>query len=316
MPPGLRRPRRRSPRAQPRGYAVHLPAIRRSRVDLLERRFQRCDGRLHRVLRRRAWSRSSRACRLAVRRGCRRRIQSYPGLPQPRRPAGRGGLDHYSELATTTFPHLRGGIAGHSFYLASQGGHNAGCTATPTLPATHVLNCTVDVTPVGQTRATQIFYEGFTSLTETANFCDARNATVAVAGADAEAISAAWEAVGLTADCAPSPPPPPPACLDVPTATLPFESAHPYADDLRVRLDLRQRDPRLRLPLQSSRCRVRLRLRPGAGCGRQRLGQLHGELSGRDAPLNRIPTSVGSVVLLSDSFVSAEGFVVDSVTPC
>ena len=56
----------------------------------------------------------------------------------------------------------------------------------------------------------QIFYAGFTSLQEYANFCDARGATVAAAGPDAEAIGAAWDAVGVYDGCDPGLPPPPP----------------------------------------------------------------------------------------------------------
>lgn len=37
---------------------------------------------------------------------------------------------------------------------------------------------------------------------------------------------------------------------------------------------------------------------------------------GSDAPPTCIPTSVGSVVLVSDASVTAAGVVVDSVTPC
>ena len=236
-----------------------------------------------------------------------------PGFRSLADPRVEGGLDHYSELPTTTGPQLRGGIVGHAFYLASQGGSNAGCTATATRPATHSLDCDVDVTSVSQTRATQIFYEGFTSLVETANFCDARNATVAVAGADADAVSEAWQAVGVAADCSPTPPPAPPC--QHPDATVPFESSHPYADDTECIWTYDNGTPGFAfhfslLDVESGYDFVYVLDGNGAV-----LSGYTGNF-GSDAPLTCIPTSVGSVVLVTDASVTAAGFVVDSVTPC
>ena len=59
----------------------------------------------------------------------------------------------------------------------------------------------MQVPALGLDKAEHIFYDGFTSLPAYANFCDARNATVAVAGADAAAIGQAWDAVGVNDGC-------------------------------------------------------------------------------------------------------------------
>lgn len=236
-----------------------------------------------------------------------------PGFRSLADPTVEGGLDHYSALPTTTAPHLRGGIAGHAFYLASQGGSNAGCTATATRPATHSLDCDVDVPSVGQTRATQIFYEGFTSLVETANFCDARNATVAVAEADSDAISQAWQAVGVAPDCAPTPPPAPPC--QHPDVTVPFESSHPYADDTECIWTYDNGTPGFAFHFSLLDVEYDydfVYVLDGDG---NVLSGYTGNF-GSDAPPTCIPTSVGSVVLVTDAFVTAAGFVVDSVTPC
>src|SRR4029453_6279370 len=109
--------------------------------------------------------------------------------------------DHYSLLlvgaADNGFVHSNSGISNHAYYLAVNGGQNAGCIAQNGHPATHTADCDVVVPAVGLDTAAQVFYDGFTSLPEFANFCDARNSTVAVAGADAAAISDAWAAVGV-----------------------------------------------------------------------------------------------------------------------
>ena len=84
---------------------------------------------------------------------------------------------------------------------------------------------------VGLDRAAQIFYDGFTSLPEFANFCDARNATVAVAGArrtthqgrvggGRRARRAARRACRRLR----------PASVTT-RATIPFESPHPYGNN-------------------------------------------------------------------------------------
>jgi bacillolysin len=142
--------------------------------------------------------------------------------------------DHYSEFVVTTADnggvHTNSGIPNHAYYLAVNGGRNAGCDATGSNGHTHTADCDINVQGVGLAVAQQTFYLGFTSLQETANMCDARNATVAASpGANRRSISDAWAAVGVKAGCAPAPPPPP--CGDA-TATIPFESEHPYRNSM------------------------------------------------------------------------------------
>ena len=100
--------------------------------------------------------------------------------------------------------HTNSGISNHAYFLAVNGGQNASCTAN----ATHGVlltgkSCAVQVPAVGLDTGEQIFYDGFTSLPSTANFCAARNATVAVAATtgDDAAIGAAWDAVGVNSGC-------------------------------------------------------------------------------------------------------------------
>jgi Zn-dependent metalloprotease len=104
--------------------------------------------------------------------------------------------------------HTNSGIPNHAYYLTVNGGSNASCTAND---SHQVLltgpDCDVDVPALGLDRAEQIYFDGFTSLPEFANFCDARNATVSVAGDDADAVGQAWDAVGVHDDCTPGSPP-------------------------------------------------------------------------------------------------------------
>lgn len=57
----------------------------------------------------------------------------------------------------------------------------------------------VEVEGVGIQRAADIFFDGFSLLTENADFCDAREATIAVASTDEGAVTAAWDHVGVDA---------------------------------------------------------------------------------------------------------------------
>ena len=98
--------------------------------------------------------------------------------------------------------HTNSGISNHAYVLAVNGGQNASCTAN----ASHGVlltgpSCDVQVPALGLDKVEHIFYDGFTSLQSNATFCDARKATVAVAGADAAAIGQAWDAVGVNDGC-------------------------------------------------------------------------------------------------------------------
>ncbi|RYU13025.1 M4 family metallopeptidase [Nocardioides iriomotensis] len=232
-----------------------------------------------------------------------------------------GDPAHYSLRYTGTADnggvHTNSGIANHAYYLAVNGGQNAGCTApyqTYTGP-----DCAITVPAVGLARATQIFYTGFTSLTEYANFCDARNATVVATanGKERSAIGAAWDAVGVKNGCAPGTPPPPP-CTDVTTSSVPFGSPHPYGNNgdcdytftnpagggyklhFSV-LDLEKDYDYLYLKDANG---TLLATYTGAAKGTR----------GVDTPCISTPTAV--LNLVTDAGVTAQGFTVDAVKPC
>jgi bacillolysin len=139
--------------------------------------------------------------------------------------------DHYSELINDPSDgggvHSNSGVPNHAYFLLVNGGINAGCDAVGSDGHIHTADCGTVVTGIGLSAAQQIFYAGFTSLHSTANMCDARNATVALAGASAANVSAAWQAVGIDSTCTGNPP----VSCDVPIATIPFESEHPYNPD-------------------------------------------------------------------------------------
>ncbi|WP_422879904.1 M4 family metallopeptidase [Nocardioides zhouii] len=73
--------------------------------------------------------------------------------------------------------HTNSGIPNHAYCLAVVGGRNAGCDVGGSGGHTDVADCATTVNAIGLARAEQIFYQAVTSLTEYANFCDARNAT-------------------------------------------------------------------------------------------------------------------------------------------
>jgi len=119
-----------------------------------------------------------------------------PGFRNMGDPQEDADPDHYSEFIVTDADnggvHSNSGIPNHAYYLAVNGGKNAGCDAVGSNGHRHTADCDITVPALGVDRAAQIFYAGFTSLPEFANMCDARNATVAVAGADTASTSAAW----------------------------------------------------------------------------------------------------------------------------
>jgi bacillolysin len=114
--------------------------------------------------------------------------------------------DHYSERqiggSDNGGVHSNSGIPNHAFYLLVNGGKNAGCDNVGSNGHTHTANCDVSVKAAGLAAAEQIFFLGFTSLSENASMCNARSATVASAHAVApqwtHSTEDAWEAVGVT----------------------------------------------------------------------------------------------------------------------
>ena len=172
----------------------------------------------------------------------------------------------------------------------------------------------MSVKAIGLAKAEQIFYKAFTSLTEFANFCDARNATIAVAGGSKGSIKAAWDAVGVHDGCTPATPPPPPCASDA-DAQIPFESPHPYGNngDCTWTFDNGSAGFTFHFDL----------LETEAGYDYVYVYDADGnELARYDGthPLGQttpcIPTSVGSVRLVTDPAVADQGFHVDAVNPC
>ncbi len=254
-----------------------------------------------------------------------------PGFRNMGDPQDDGDPDHYSEKYTGTSDnggvHTNSGIPNHAYYLAVNGGKNAGCIPNNTSGHAHTADCGVSVPALGLAAAEQVFYKGFTSLTEYANFCDARNATVTSAGAKtkggpnkqarqatAAAVGLAWDAVGVHAGCAPGTPPPPP-CTSNPNAQIPFESPHPYGNNGDCTWTFDNGSAGFAFHFDQ--------LETEAGYDYVYVYDANGnELAKYDGthPLGQtspcIPTSVGSVRLVSDAGVTDQGFHVDAVSAC
>jgi len=124
-----------------------------------------------------------------------------PGFRNMADPAEDGDPDHYSERYTGKADnggvHTNSGIPNHAYYLAVNGGRNAGEKRGHDHTGPRV-------TGIGLADAEQVFYTGFTSLPSRATMSDARQATVAAAVAlygpdsqQAASTSDAWEAVGV-----------------------------------------------------------------------------------------------------------------------
>ncbi len=224
-------------------------------------------------------------------------------------------VDQYTGEADNGGVHSNSGIANHAYYLTVNGGQNAGCTATATRPATHTEDCNVTVPSLGLDKAAQIYYSAFTSLTEYANYCDARNATIATAGGkDRKAVDAAWTAVGVYGGCTGGTPPPPP-CVGDATAALPIESPHPYGNngDCTWIYDNGSAGFKFHFTLLDVELDYDyVYVRDGVGTT---LATYTGTEPGAfDSPC--IGTSTGSVQLTTDQAVTGPGFTIDSVTSC
>ena len=243
-----------------------------------------------------------------------------PGFRNMGDPEQFGDPSHYSRLFTGTADnggvHTNSGIANHAYYLTVNGGSNASCTAN----AFHGVlltgpDCAVVVPALGLGRTQHIFYDGFTSLPEFANFCDARNGTIAVAGDDAASIGLTWDAVGVHDGCTPAAPPPPP-CVGDPDAQLPIESPHPYGNmgDCTWTYDNGTAGFSFHFTLLDVEKNFDyVYVKDGNGTILATYtGTKHGP--GFDGPC--ISTSTGSIQLTSDQSVTGQGFTVDAVNPC
>jgi bacillolysin len=137
---------------------------------------------------------------------------------------------------------------------------------------------------------------------------------MAVAKREAGGVGAAWDAVGVHDGCAPGTPPPPP-CEGSADATLPIESPHPYGNNgdctwiydngtagFSFHFSL--------LDLEKDYDYVYVRDADGT------LLATYTGTSRRAFSSPCIGTSTGSVQLVTDASVTAQGFVVDAVEPC
>ena len=106
-------------------------------------------------------------------------------------PGEDGDPSHYAERYTGTGDnggvHTNSGIANHWFYLLVNGGQNSDS----------IYASGTNVAGIGLAAAENIAYMGFTALPANADFCQARDATVAVAGPNADNVTDAWDEVGV-----------------------------------------------------------------------------------------------------------------------
>ncbi len=223
-------------------------------------------------------------------------------------------VDKYTGTADGGGVHTNSGIANHAYYLTAMGGQNAGCTATALRPATHTEDCSVTVPKVGLETAAQVYYQAFTALPEYANFCDARNATSAVAKKSRDAVGAAWDAVGVHADCTEGTPPPPP-CVGDADASLPIESPHPYGHngDCTWTYDNGSAGFSFHfamLDMEDNYDYVYVKDANGTTLATY-TGTAKREF---DSPC--ITTSTGSIQMVTDPAVDGQGFTVTAVNPC
>ncbi len=114
--------------------------------------------------------------------------------------------DRYTGSSDSGGVHTNSGIANHAFYLMVHGGRNARCSG----PTDSQADCDVVVPGIGMEHAQQITYLAWGMLTNSAKFCDARDATLAAADAlypesfaDRAAAELAWRAVGVSSCVAP-----------------------------------------------------------------------------------------------------------------
>ena len=154
--------------------------------------------------------------------------------------------DHYSEWFYDPLyldgggVHINSGISNHWFYLMAQPvgqiNMNASCASLydGSGRMRNTVHCAgteaeeINVTAIGLTDAEQIAYATFIALPSNATFRGTRLASQAVAeilfpgGTQRQSVSDAWDAVGVLEY----------QVCDKPTASIPFESDHFYADEI------------------------------------------------------------------------------------
>ena len=235
-------------------------------------------------------------------------------------PEADGNPDHYSELYRGPNDnggvHSNSGIPNHAYFLAVNGGTNAGCDSVGSGGHQHAVDCSVRVPAIGLGASRKIFYRGFTSMTEYANMCDARSATMAVAGKSRTAINKAWAAVGVRGGCEPAVPPPPP-CVGDDTAQIPFETPHPYGNgaDCTWTYDNGKAGFAFHFSLLETEAAYDyVYIKDANGNVLATYDGTHPLPGGVTTPC--IPTRVGSVQFTSDQAVVDQGFIVDEVKQC
>ncbi len=250
-----------------------------------------------------------------------------PGFRNMGDPMQDGDPSHVSQQYTGTEDnggvHTNSGIANHAYYLTVNGGRNASCTANQ---YHGVLltgdDCKIAVPALGLDTAAQVYYAGFSSLPEYANFCDARNATVAAAGSNAtgkptaasKSVRLAWDAVGVHNGCKPGTPPPPP-CVGNANATLPIESPHPYGNNGDCTWTYNNGSAGFKFHFASLDMEKDYDYVYVKDANGNVLDTYTGTAAG-GFDSSCIPTATGSVQMVTDPGVVAQGFVIDSVTPC
>lgn len=258
-----------------------------------------------------------------------------PGFRNMADPKQDGDPSHLSQAYTGEADnggvHTNSGIPNHAYYLTAEGGRNASCEANQyhgvLLTGKAAKDCSIVVDGLGVDKAAQVYYAGFTSLPEYANYCDARNATVAVAKATSKAdgesmgktykeVRAAWDAVGVHQSCTGGTPPPPP-CVGDANASLPFGTPNPYGNngDCTWTYDNSTAGFRFHFSLLSTEADYDyVHVKDAAGTT---LATYHGDATVAGPVTSPcITTSTGSVQFTSDAAVTAPGFTVDAVEPC
>jgi hypothetical protein len=252
------------------------------------------------------------------------RGDATPGFRNMADPAQDGDPDHVVDMYTGTSDgggvHTNSGIPNHVYYLTVEGGQNRGCFAGEwRTAATHTEDCNVNVPALGLAAAEQIFYDGFTSLNAWANFCDARNATVAMAGGagttQGNAVGLAWDAVGVHTGCTGGVQPPPP-CVGSADATIPFGTAPAgYGNDGDCTWTYNHTSANFRFHfsvLNTEKDYDYVYVKDANGT----VLATYTGVYRRGATSPCISTATGSVQLVSDPGVTAPGFTVDRVEPC
>ena len=267
-------------------------------------------------------------------------VISTPGDPTPgfrnmADPKQDGDPSHISQAYTGEEDnggvHTNSGIPNHAYYLTVNGGRNASCEANAyhgvLLTGAAAKDCKIVVDGLGVDKAAQVYYAGFTSLPEYANYCDARNATVAVAKATSKAdgesmgktykqVRAAWDAVGVHQNCSGGTPPPPP-CVGSANASLPFGTANPYGNNGDCTWVYNNSTVGFKFhfsQLSTEADYDYVYVKDAAG---NILATYTGDATVA-GPITSpcITTATGEVQFTSDAAVTAPGFTVDAVVPC